>query len=415
MTISCQNFIIVNAHTLIIVGQFWAWNFSFCLNWRTACKGISACRWKTWLVRWFSNRFNFWFSFCSFNCCNINVTTGTACCHVWKPLMTIGCQNFVIVNTHALVIVGQFWAWKLSFCLDWRTTCEGISACRWKVDGTCSGWFAFSRFAASSIIATFDTKVFFQTQAWIVNIFSFFTHIADVPCFWHVASWSFLTCLETHDKAIVMCIVFKPLASTWIFKQITRFIGQIKDQTSLMFTISRTSWVTVRSCLTITANIVIVKSLLIVIRTETTVWTSNIQTLVNHIVTKTNKSRLSCRILTWVIVLRKTMFFIDNDNIIVFTTNTVVRTVIGQFPCDLSFSDLRDCSCSFCDIGSLTIQHIVKMHRIGSSITLMTGCIYMNLIATVWLFVGMIPSKVVLAILIWPDWNTDFFNFFATT
>ena len=45
----------------------------------------------------------------------------------------------------------------------------------------------------------------------------------------------------------------------------------------------------------------------------------------------------------------------------------------------------------------------------------MTGCIYMNLIATVWLFVGMIPSKVVLAILIWPDWNTDFFNFFATT
>ena len=45
----------------------------------------------------------------------------------------------------------------------------------------------------------------------------------------------------------------------------------------------------------------------------------------------------------------------------------------------------------------------------------MAGCVYMNLVATVWLFVSMIPCKVVLAIFIWPDWNTDFFNFFAAT
>ena len=328
--------------------------------------------------------------------------------------MTIGCQNFVIVNTHALVIVGQLWAWNLSFCLDWRTTCEGISACRWKVDGTCSGWFAFSRFAASSIIATFNTKVLFQAQSWIVDVFSFFTHIADMPCFWHVASWSFFTCLETHDKAIVMCIVFKPLTSSWIFKQVTRFISQIKDQTSLVFAEPRTSWVTVRSCLTITAYVVVVKSLLIIVRTETTVWTSDIQTLVNHIITKANKGCLSCRIFTWIIVLRKTMLLIDNDNIIVFTTNTVVRTVIGQFPCYMGFIRLRHCGCSFGNISSFTIQHVVKMHRISTRITLMASCVYMNLVATVWLFVGMIPSKVILTILIWPNWNTHFFNFFAT-
>ena len=45
----------------------------------------------------------------------------------------------------------------------------------------------------------------------------------------------------------------------------------------------------------------------------------------------------------------------------------------------------------------------------------MAGCIYMNLVATVWLFVGMIPCEIILTILIWPDWNTDFLNFFVTT
>ena len=45
----------------------------------------------------------------------------------------------------------------------------------------------------------------------------------------------------------------------------------------------------------------------------------------------------------------------------------------------------------------------------------MTSCVYMNLVASIWLFVGMIPSKIVLAVLIWPDRNTHFFNFFATT
>ena len=83
-----------------------------------------------------------------------------------------------------------------------------------------------------------------------------------------------------------------------------------------------------------------------------------------------------------------------------------------QIPCYLRF---RDCSFGFCDIGSLTIQHIVKMYRISTSIALMAGCIYMNLVATVWLFVSMIPCKIILTILIWPDWNTYFFNFFATT
>ena len=376
MTISCQNFIIVNAHTLIIVGQLWAWNFSFCLDWRTTCKGISAWFWQTWFIRWFS--------FCSFNCCNINVTTSTACCHVWKPLMTIGCQNFVIVNAHTLVIVGQLWTWNLSFCLDWRTTCKGISACRWKVDGTCSGWFAFSWFAASSIIATFNTEVFFQTQAWIVNIFSFFTHIADVPCFWHVAGWSFFTCLETHDKAIVMCIVFKPLTSSWIFKQVTRFISQIKDQTSLVFAISRTSWVTICSCLTITAYVVVVKSLLIIVRTETTVWTSNIQPLINHIITKTNKGCLSCWVFTWVIVLRKTVFFIDNNNIIVFTTNTVVRTVIGQLVAKV----LKNWHTGMCATNTLefTINLIVEVNSVIAMIILVVADRHVCLVTTICLF-----------------------------
>ena len=233
-----------------------------------------------------------------------------------------------------------------------------------------------------------------------------------MPCFWHVASWSFFTCLETHDKAIVMCIIFKPLTSSCILKQVTRFISQVKDQTSLVFAKSRTSWVTVRSCLTITAYVVVVKSLLIIVRTETTVWTSNIQTLINHIVTKTNKGCLSCWVFTWVIVLRKTVFFIDNNNIIVFTTNTVIRTVISQFPCYMRF---RDCGCSFGNISSFTIQHIVKMHRIGTSIALVTGCIDMNLVATIWLFISMVPCKVILTILIWPNWNTNFLNCLATT
>ena len=236
-----------------------------------------------------------------------------------------------------------------------------------------------------------------------------------MPCFWHVASWSFFTCLETHDKAIVMCIIFKPLTSSCILKQVTRFISQVKDQTSLVFAKSRTSWVTVRSCLTITAYVVVVKSLLIIVRTETTVWTSNIQTLVNHIVTKTNKGCFSCRIFTWVIVLRKTVFFIDNNNIIVFTTNTVIRTVIGQFPCYMGFIRLRDCGCSFGNISSFTIQHIVKMNRIATSIALVAGCIDMNLVATVWLFISMVPCKVILTILIWPNWNTNFLNCLATT
>ena len=89
--------------------------------------------------------------------------------------------------------------------------------------------------------------------------------------------------------------------------------------------------------------------------------------------------------------------------------------VDGQFPCHLRFCRLRDCSFSFCNISSLTIQHIVKMYRIGTSITLMASCIYMNLVASIWLFVSMIPCEVILTILIWPDWDTHFFNFFATT
>ena len=112
-----------------------------------------------------------------------------------------------------------------------------------------------------------------------------------------------------------------------------------------------------------------------------------------------NTNFLDCLATTW---------NISYDNI------KAIRGLIGnrQFSCYLRF---RDCGCSFGNISSLTIQHIVKMHRISTRITLMASCIYMNLIATVWLFVGMIPSKIVLTILIWPDWNTDFFNFFATT
>ena len=109
------------------------------------------------------------------------------------------------------------------------------------------------------------------------------------------------------------------------------------------------------------------------------------------------------------------MFLIDNDNVIVFTTNTVVRTVICQFSSHLRFSGLRHCSFGFCDISPLTIQHVVKMHRICTSIALMTSCVYMNLVASIWLFISMIPCKVVLAILIWPNWDTHFFNFFTTT
>ena len=103
-----------------------------------------------------------------------------------------------------------------------------------------------------------------------------------------------------------------------------------------------------------------------------------------------------------------TTWNIGNDNI------KAIRSLVidCQIPCYLRF---RDCSFGFCDIGSLTIQHIVKMHRIATSIALMASCIYMNLVATVWLFVGMIPCKIVLAILIWPDWNTHFLDFFATT
>ena len=86
--------------------------------------------------------------------------------------------------------------------------------------------------------------------------------------------------------------------------------------------------------------------------------------------------------------------------------------VDSQFPCYLRF---RDFGCSFGNISSFTIQHVVKMHRIGTSITLMASCVYMNLVATIWLFISMIPSEVILTIFIWPDWDTHFFNFFATT
>ena len=103
-----------------------------------------------------------------------------------------------------------------------------------------------------------------------------------------------------------------------------------------------------------------------------------------------------------------TTWNIGNDNI------KAVRRLVGnrQFSCYLRF---RDCSCSFGNISSFTIQHIVKMDRIGTSIALVAGFIYMNLVATIWLFISMIPSEVILTIFIWPNWDTDFFNFFATT
>ena len=106
-------------------------------------------------------------------------------------------------------------------------------------------------------------------------------------------------------------------------------------------------------------------------------------------------------------------FFATTWNISYDNIKAIRRLVVdSQFPCYLRF---RDCGFGFCDIGSLTIQHIVKMHRIGTSIALMAGCIYMNLVATVRLFVSMIPSEVVLTIFIWPNWNTNFLDCLATT
>ena len=112
-----------------------------------------------------------------------------------------------------------------------------------------------------------------------------------------------------------------------------------------------------------------------------------------------NTNFLNCLATTW---------NIGNHNI------EAIRGLVidGQFSCYLSF---RDCGCSFGNISSFTIQHVVKMHRIGTSIALVAGFIYMNLVATVWLFISMVPSKVILTILIWPDWNTHFLNCLATT
>ena len=112
-----------------------------------------------------------------------------------------------------------------------------------------------------------------------------------------------------------------------------------------------------------------------------------------------NTDFLDCLATTW---------NISYDNI------KTIRALVGnrQFSCYLRF---RDCGCSFGNISSFTIQHIVKMHRISTSVTLMASCIYMNLIATVWLFVSMIPSEIILTIFIWPNWNTDFLNCLATT
>ncbi len=58
------------------------------------------------------------------------------------------------------------------------------------------------------------------------------------------------------------------------------------------------------------------------------------------------------------------------------------RSLVGnrQFSCYLRF---RNCGCSFGNISSFTIQHIVKMDRIGTSITLVTGFICTSDTATV--------------------------------
>ena len=105
-----------------------------------------------------------------------------------------------------------------------------------------------------------------------------------------------------------------------------------------------------------------------------------------------------------------TAWNIGNNNI-----KTIRALVINrQFSCYLGFSRLRHCGFCFCNISSLTVQHIVKMHRICPSISLVAGFVYMNLVASIWLFIGMIPCKVILTIFVWPNWNTHFLDCLAT-
>ena len=78
------------------------------------------------------------------------------------------------------------------------------------------------------------------------------------------------------------------------------------------------------------------------------------------------------------------MFFIDNDNIIVFTTNTVVRTVIGQLVAKI----LKNWNTGMSATNTLkfTINLIVEVDSVVTTIILVITDRYMCLVATICLF-----------------------------